>query len=156
MSIPPEARSQRVYETQLRALRMALEEGVDPELLIGLDRAVRDCPDNTLPGLMLLKGETLMATATTREDIIRATWPFFRIVIHFPDDPLAADGLYRAALALERLGREDKSTELLEECLAHEHVTDATRGLAESARARLQPGDGEGGSSGLEPLEIGG
>jgi len=144
MSIPPEARSQRVYETHLYALRAALGDGVAPELLDGLDRAVRDCPDEALPGLMLLKGEALMTTATTHEDIIRASWPFLRVAIHFPDDPLAADGLYRAALALERLGREDKAMELLEECLGHERVTDPTRKLAESARLRLQPGDSEG------------
>ncbi len=144
MSSPPEARSRRVYETQLHALRAALGDGVDPELLASLDRAVRDCPESALPGLMLLRGETLMTTATTREDIVRASWPFLRVAIHFPDDPLAADGLYRAALALERLGREDKAVELLEECLGHEGLTDQTRQMAESARARLQPGNTEG------------
>lgn len=138
LSMPVIARSEQVYGIQLHALRESLKDNIDPAGIGNLDRAIRDCPETVLPGLLLLKGEALLRTASTREDIIRAAWPYLRVAIHFPDDPRAADGLYGAATALDRLGGTAKAIELLEECLGHKRVTTRTRRLAEEARTRLQ------------------
>ncbi len=138
LSFPTSARSQRVYEIQLHALRKVLEDHVQPTELDGLDHAIRNCPDGLLPDFLLLKGHALLRTASAREDIIRASWPFLRVAIHFRDDPRAPEGLYGAALALERLGRTDKAIELVDECLAHKRLTDQTRSLAEEALARFR------------------
>ena len=137
MSIPPSARSQRVYAIQLRAFQEVLADDVEPAELSSLDIAIGDCPDEILPSFLLLKGRTLLRTAATRDQVIRASWPFLRVAIHFRNDSRAAEGLYDAALALERLGRPDKAGELLQECLEHKWLTPRTRSLAETARARL-------------------
>lgn len=136
--IPEAVRSERVFAVVLAALRETLQSGVTTERLAYLDRAVRDCPDASLSGFMLLKGETLLRTAVAREDIIRASWPFLRVVVHMPDDPRAADGLLGAASAVERLGRTDQAIALVEECLAHKRLSDESRGKAQSMLARLR------------------
>ena len=82
---------------------------------------------------------------TTREEIIRAAWPFMRVAIHFPEDPRAAQGLYGAAQAVERTGRKDKAAQLLEECLGHRSLTAETRSLAEAALNRLKAMETSGG-----------
>ncbi|UCC32713.1 MAG: hypothetical protein JSU86_10600 [Phycisphaerales bacterium] len=137
ISIPPSARSQRVYAIQLRAFEEALADDVEPAELSSLDIAIRDCPDEILPSFLLLKGRTLLRTAATREELIRASWPSLRVAVHFRNDSRAAEGLHDAALALERLGRPDKARELLQECLGHKWLTPQTQSLAETARARL-------------------
>ena len=68
-----------------------------------------------------------------------------RVAIHFPDDAGAADGLYGAARAVERIGRVDKAIELLEECLGHPRLTPQTRRSAETALMRLRGGAGAAG-----------
>ncbi len=144
MVIPELLGCERVYTIQLVALKGALSDDVRPEELESLDRAIRDCPKATLPGFLLLKGETLLRTATTREEIIRAAWPFMRVAIHMPSDPRAAEGLVGAAAAVERMGRRDKAIALLEECLQRKRgLTKETRQKAEAALSRLRSG-GEG------------
>ena len=138
LSIPVSARSVRVYEIQLHALRATLIDNVDSGALSNLHQAIRDCPDTVLPGLLLLKGEALFRTASVRDDIVRSSWPFLRVAIHYPDDPRGTEGLYRAALVLERLGNPDKAIELLEECVGHKHVTTETHRAAEAAAERLR------------------
>jgi hypothetical protein len=140
LPIPDELRSERSFEIVTAALRQAAAESVDDDWRGGLDRAIRDCPAVTLPDLLLLKGKTLLQTASTKEDTLRAGWPFMRVAIHMPDDPRAAEGLLGAAQVVERVGRSDKAIELLEECLAHHALTDQTRKDARSALARLRPG----------------
>lgn len=136
---PPEAvRSEHVFAVLLAALRETLQSGVTTERLANLDRAVRDCPDSSLPSFLLLKGETLLRTAAAREDIIRASWPFLRVVVHMPDDPRAAGGLLGAASAVERLGRGDQAIAFVEECLAHKRLSDETRGKAQVMLTRLR------------------
>ncbi|MEK7730999.1 MAG: hypothetical protein AAB363_04000, partial [Planctomycetota bacterium] len=114
LPFPEAVRSEHGYAGVLAALRETLQSGVTAERLAYLDRAVRDCPDATLPGFMLLKGETLLRTAVAREDIIRASWPFLRVVVHIPDDPRAAEALLGAASAVERLGRTDQAVAFVE------------------------------------------
>ena len=138
LAVPASARIERVFAIQLAALNEALKEHVEPAVWDSLDRAIRWSPQEILPSFLLLKGKTLLRMASTQEDIIRAGWSFMRVAIHMPDDPRAAEGLYAAALALERIGRPDKAVSLLEECLAHKRLGDDTRKLAQAALGRLQ------------------
>ena len=138
MVIPEAQRCERVYVIQLAALEQTPPEEIGPDELAGLDRAIRDCPTTLLPSFLLLKGHVLARIATTPEEIVRASWPFMRVVAHMPDDPRAADGLYGAALILGRLGRNDQAVELLNECLTHKHVRDETRQAANAALQRLK------------------
>lgn len=140
LCIPANARSERVYEIQLHALRATAVNGVDSGILRNLHQAIRDCPDTVLPDLLLLKGDMLFKTAAMREDIVRSCWPFLRVAIHYPDDPRGTEGLYRAALVLERLGNRGKAIELLEECVGQKQVTSETRRGAEAAASRLRAG----------------
>jgi hypothetical protein len=142
LTIPPEATSRRVYAIMLSALRAALDSDPSREALAGLERCISGCAESALPGFLLLKGRVMMARASTREDIIRASWPLMRIVAHMPDDALAAEGLYETALALERIGRRDQATALLVECAAHPRVAEELRRSATAALDRLR-GDGE-------------
>jgi hypothetical protein len=136
MRIPAPVRSARAYEIQLSAMEKALTE-VTEAALSGLDRAIEDCPDEQLADFLLLKGRLLLNSAETREEIIRASWPFLRVTIHMPGDPRAAEGLLGAATALERLGQPVKAIQLLEECLAHSSVGNEVRSEAEAAMKRL-------------------
>jgi len=138
LAIPEAVRSDRVYACVLAAMQETLKGGVGPERLANLDRALRDCPDSSLPGFLLLKGETLLQTAAAREDIIRASWPFLRVIVHMPDDPRAAEALLGAASAVERLGRIDQAVAFTEECVAHKRLSDVTRGKAQAMLTRLR------------------
>ncbi len=137
--IPEALRCRRVYAILLPALTQRLDAHVDAEALAGLDRAILYSPDDLLPSFLLLKGNALLRSASTRDDRIRAAWPFMRVAIHMPRDPRAAEGLYGAALAVEQIGRKNKAIELLTECLARKHIGDKTRQLAHEALARLRP-----------------
>lgn len=141
LPVPEAVRSERVYAGVLAAMQETLKAGVSSARLADLDRAVRDCPDSLLPSFLLLKGETLLRTAAARDDIIRASWPFLRVVVHTPDDPRAADGLLGAASAVERLGRKDQAVAFVEECLAHRRLADETRGKAQAMLTRLRSTD---------------
>jgi len=138
LALPEAVRSERVYAGVLAAMRETLRSGVNPERLASLDRAVRDCPDSSLPSFLLLKGETLLRTAVGPEDVIRASWPFLRVVVHMSDDPRAADGLLGAAAAVERLGRGNQAIAFVEECLAHKRLSDDTRSKAQAMLTRLR------------------
>lgn len=129
-----------VYLIQLAALEDVLNEQVEAAAMRSLDRAIAGCPRSLLASFLLVKGKTLLRTALTRDDLIRASWPLMRVAIHMPDDPRAADGLLLAAEAVERVGRPDKAIELILECLAHRHVRAGTRRQAQGALARLQAG----------------
>ena len=136
--VPEFARCDRVFAIQLAALTQALQDGPTTEELVGLDGLIERCPEAMLPGALLLKGEVLLRTAQSREELIRAGWPFLRVAVHMPNDPRAAEGLFGAARALERLGRIDKAAELIAECLAHKKLTEETRKRAQAALERLQ------------------
>lgn len=148
--IPPPVRSERMYRIQLEAMEAAFDANAGEAALAALDRTIRDCPQTVLPSFLLLRGEWLLRAASTREEIVRAAWPFMRAAIHFPADARAAQGLYRAATALERLGRVDKAVQLLRECLGHAAVDGETRRLAEVALARLSPSAPNAGGEGAE------
>ena len=136
--LPQAWRNERVYEIQLAALRTLLQGVFTPGKLRALDQALADCPEAVLPSFLLLKGETLLRVASAREEYIRAAWPFMRVVIHMPDDPRAAEGLYGTAQAMERIGRAKKAVQLLEECVAHARVSAEVRQRAEQDLKRLR------------------
>jgi tetratricopeptide (TPR) repeat protein len=141
LDLPPSARLDRAYSIQLTAMEAVLADAVEPQVWESLERAIRWAPEEVLPNFLLLKGRTLLHTAKSEEEIIRASWPFMRVAIHMPEDPRAADGLYGAALALERIGRHDKATALLEECLGHKRLKESTGKSARAALERLRPAD---------------
>ncbi len=140
LPVPPEIRVERVYSIQLRALRATLKVGAVPEAMAALDRAILNAPEALLPECLLLKGRTLLVGANTKEQIIRASWLFLRVAIHFPSAARAPEALYDAALAVERIGRVDKAIELLEACVAHTLVVEATRQSATVALRRMRSG----------------
>ncbi len=140
MVIPDSIRTGRVYAIVLRAMETALNGQVQPAVLEGLDRAILDCPEEHVASFLLLKGQDLLRSALVKEEIIRASWPFLRVVAHMPDDPRAIDGLFGAAIALERLGSPEKAIQLLEECLAHEQMNDPARGRVKTMLKRLRSG----------------
>lgn len=138
LTIPEAARSARAYLIQLDALRRVLKASAGPNELAMLDRAIRDCPKALLPQFLLLKGKTLLERASAREDTERAAWAFLRIAIHFPEDGQTPEALYQTSLALERLGRRDKSVKLLSECLTHARLGEDIRRLARASLERLR------------------
>ena len=138
LEISERLRCHRAFTVQLTALEQSMIDVVSKESLAALDQAIRDCPKTMLPSFLLLRGESLMRVATTREDYIRAAWPFMRVVAHMPDHPLVPRALLRVAQAVEHIGRSDKAVELLEEGLAHTGLDPATRVLLRQSLDRLR------------------
>ncbi len=136
--LPTESRSPEVYRILLSAMTNCLSAKVHSNVMAAVDRAIAHCPDSLLPDFLLLKGQTLTRTANTPEELMRAAWPLLRVSIHFARDPRAAEGLYEAAVVMDRLGRRKKAQQLLAECLEHAHVTEATKKLALKAQLRLE------------------
>ena len=91
---------------------------------------VTDSVEGIVPDFLMLRGAFLAGKARTREDLMRASWPFLRVAIHFPDDPRAADGYYEAARLLERIDLSDHAAVLMRACLDHEGVSESTRAKA--------------------------
>lgn len=143
LTVPPTIGSKQVYAVQMEAMRRALESRAEAAALAGLDRAIHNCPDALVPGFLLLKGDALLRAALEHDEIVRAAWPFLRVVIHYPDDARAPKGLLGAASAMTRLGRPDKSARLLEECLAHELLDEPTRQRAQDALRNLRGAGGQ-------------
>lgn len=135
LDLPPSLRLEGLYVLVFQALADMLSAGSDATALGHLDRAIRDCPRSALPDFLLLKGRTLMKAAQSSEDVMRASWPFLRIVAHLPSDPRAAEALHETALAMDRLNRRDRALELVRECLAHPRVSAAVRAAAEESLA---------------------
>ncbi|MCH7838867.1 MAG: hypothetical protein IID38_01335 [Planctomycetes bacterium] len=138
MRLPPSSRTERAYAIVLGAMNTALSGPARPAVMDGLDRAILHSPDLHVADFLLLKGRVLLRTAVSKEDVIRASWPFLRVVAHMPDDPRTADGLYGAALALDKMGKPDQARRLLQECLVHEKAQEQVRKQAEVLLTRLQ------------------
>lgn len=130
--------TEQVYGIVQHALRVTLSRNVTPEHLDGLDRAIRYAPEALLPDFLLLKGDVLLAAAQTREALIRASWPYLRVVAHAPDDARSGAALIGAAHALERMESFPQATALLKECLARGDASDDIRHRANEALRRIQ------------------
>ena len=137
-TIPAAARSSQAYAIVYQACETLLEADPPTAGLTGLDIAIQDCPLESLASFLLLKGKVLLRTATARNEIIRATWPLLRVVVHLESDPLAPEALYESAVALQRLGRKEQAADLLRECRDHRKVSAKTGQLAKVALERLQ------------------
>ena len=138
LSIAAPARSEGVYAIVLAAMQTATSESATPSHFAALDRAIRDCPERSLSGFLILKGRLLFRTAKTREDVIHAAWCFMRVAIHLPDDPLVPEALVEAAGALRGLEREDQAASLLDECLTNVRIGEETRKQAEEMLAEIR------------------
>jgi hypothetical protein len=138
LSIAAPARSEGVYAIVLAAMQIATGESATPSNFAALDRALRDCPERSLPGFLLLKGRLLLRAAKSREDVIHAAWCFMRVVIHLPGDPLVPEALVEAAGAVRRLERADQAAALLDECLTHARIGGETRKRAEEMLAEVR------------------
>jgi len=138
LRMPESVRTKRTGQIQFAALAKVFESVATEEHLKWLDRAIADCVDEIVPDLLLLRGRSLLGAAGTREEFIRAGWAFMRVVVHFADDPRAAQGLLEAATVHERIGRPDKAVRLLEECLRHKGAAPAVIDKAQAALERLR------------------
>ena len=140
LPIAASIRSEQVYTILTSAFREVLGGATTVTVRAALDRAIRDCPESVLADFLLIKGESLLRSAKTREEVIRAAWPFMRVVIHMGDDTRAADALFGAATALEQLGNRDRARVMLSECLAHVGASEKVKSQAQAMLARLRTG----------------
>jgi hypothetical protein len=136
--VPEDILTERTCAILKSALTEALHSDPSVERLTAVDRAVASCPDSSVGGFLLLKGDALVRTASTREDFIRASWPYLRVAAHRPDDSEAADALVGGANALERALQTDDAVKLLEQAIAHPRVSDTARRLANESLERLR------------------
>lgn len=127
-----------IYEILIDVLDRDMQREVTLESLTRLNEAIADAPTEMLSRLLLLKGFALLRYEGEPRSEIPAGWAFMRVVAHMPDSPDAAKGLYGAALAMEKLGRVDKSVSLLQECRNHKFATAAIQALATNMLRRLQ------------------
>ncbi len=139
LSLAAPARGEGVYAIVLAALEIATRETATASNFESLDRAIRDCPNASLAGFLLLKGRLMLRTAKSREEIIRAAWCLMRVAVHMPDDMLAPAALVETAEALRRIDRRDQATSILKECLAKKQIDEPTRQRAESMLRGLRP-----------------
>lgn len=135
--IDPAIRSPMIYAIQARAMADGLDQPPFSGGSLALEDAIAYSPAETLPAFLLLKGHRLMSQADSPEQIIRATWLYMRVAIHFPDDQRAVDGLYHTAMAMDRMGRPGKAKMLLTESLRHEKISDVMRKTVRSAMENL-------------------
>jgi len=136
--LPPEARVEAVYRIRLTALAELFEQGGEEALVAAaLDEAIRHAPESLLPAFLMLKGRMQARHADERVDLLRASWPFLRVAVHFPQDPRVPEALYEAARLLVRADDPADAMRLLDECLANKNVTAEVRQRAETLRQRL-------------------
>ncbi len=136
MHVPRSIRSPAVYAIVAEAMRRSIAADANQTVLDALDEAIRQAPDASVADFLLLKGDALSKNARTRDDLIRASWPYLRVVVHLPDDSRAADGLLGAAKVLSRLGRDEPAAALLKECALHRVARPEIRQQAEQLLAR--------------------
>ena len=134
LQLPESALHDRPCRIQYKALTHVFKLGPTSDTYQWLDRAIRESVDSVVPDLLLLKARALLEGGTRKEEWVRAGWAFMRVVIHFKDDPAAAEGLLGAAQVYERIGRADKAITLLSECVDHASASEA---VAQEARAAL-------------------
>jgi hypothetical protein len=140
LAVPAAARTPQVFAILTDALRVALETEPTEAEFDALDRAMEAAPEENLPDLLLLKARTLLASATTGDEVMRACWPLLRVAIHMPKDGRAAEALLVAASGLDRLGRADRAAALLAECLGNPAITPLVKERAEVMLARFGGG----------------
>jgi CBS domain-containing protein len=131
LAVPAPARTEHMYGVILRAMQEVFTGTPGSLSLATLDRAIRDCPENVLPGFLILKGQVLLQSAKTREEIMHAAWAFLRVPIHMPNHDFAPKALLEAARAMKALERTEQAQTLLAECLNHPKISKELRQEAE-------------------------
>ena len=121
--IPPSARLESLFGVQADAIQRELDRADSDDLPTSIDQAIMYCPETMLSRFLMFKGDLLARTARSRRDLLRASWPFLRVAIHFPRDARAPEGLLKASTALARAGLTEKALELVEESLRHPLLT---------------------------------
>jgi len=137
MPIPESVRTEALYKIVREALGVWMEKEASPTALDALDANIRDCPVANLPDFLLLKGDVLARSAHTKEELVRASWPYLRVAINVSDDPRAADGLLAAAALMQRLEKPNLAMSLTDECLAHPRILESTKARATAFRGEL-------------------
>lgn len=137
LALPEYVASGAACEILSSALRTAMLGASGSAGFATLDQAIDRCPEDRLAVLLLVKGDVLLARARTREEIIRASWPYLRVAIHMPDDPRAPEALLRTAEAVGRIGNKERAAKLLAECAAHPQATEEIKRKAQEAAARI-------------------
>lgn len=143
-TIPEALQTEAVCSVVREALSETLKSDPSAERTAALDRAIRDCPDASLGGLLLVRGETLLRTAQSHEDFIRASWPFLRAAAHGDTTPEAAEGLLGGGRALVSAGRGDYAAKLFEQAAAHPSARESARQSAAEMLDRLRTSNAGG------------
>jgi tetratricopeptide (TPR) repeat protein len=130
VEIPEPAWTEPVFRIQIEAFRRMPQQGAENRLAALVDQALRSAPDALLPELLLMKGAALERAAQSRGDLLRAAWPYLRVVIHFPDHALTPRALLNVAGVLERAELPDKALAVLQESLGHARAGDELRNEA--------------------------
>jgi hypothetical protein len=124
----------RTLAIKLEALRAEIAGKRFAAAGSALDALIADAPQEYLPAVLILKSQALLAGAQDEREFLQAALPAMRVVVHFPQDALAAEGLVLAAEAHERAGRTADAERLLRECLRR---GDGSERVLEQARSGL-------------------
>lgn len=138
LAIPKAIRVESVYDIITRAIQVLAHDDQFNEAFKGLDQAILNSPKSILPELLWLKGRMLEKSAESQEALIRASWSYMRVVIHFPEHSLAPKSLYQTAELMSRIDKQDKAVALLRECLQHKQLDERTKQLAENELVQWQ------------------
>lgn len=138
LTIPKSIRVESVYSKIEDAVASVITDDQLEIALSGLDRAIQYCPESKIPAFLMFKGRVLLKSADSQPAFIRASWPFMRLAIHFPEHSLTPKSLYHAAEVMHRIGRTNKAAELLKESLKHKRLDDGTRHLVNQAMKQWQ------------------
>lgn len=136
--IPPIVASRSAYAAKSDALLHWGSNGHWPAVLTLVDADLANAPRAILPELLMVKARALAATGKSEDALIRAGWTAMRVVIHYPDDPLAPEALLLTAEIEERIGRVPTALQLLVECINHGRIAAAVRDQAMNLKKRLQ------------------
>lgn len=142
LTVPEELLADRTCSVITFALADALRSDPSVERLSSLDRAIAGCPSASLPELLMLKGDTLLRVAATREDFLRAGWAYLRVVAHFSDEPAAPVAMIRAASTMEKAARSDYAVKLLEQAATHPRSTESIRKQASDSIQKIRAASG--------------
>lgn len=130
--------SPAMYEAKLEALDRLLRDAAAEDALIGADMILGSCDESLLPAALLRKGQAQVALAARPEEYVRASWPFLRVCVHFPQSSEAVPAWRGAADALRRAGEIDDARRALRVCLGRSDVPPPVRATIEKELESLE------------------
>lgn len=119
--------SPAMYAAKLEALDRLLRDAAAGDALLGANMIIGSCDASLLPAALLRKGHAQVALADRPADYVRASWPFLRVCVHFPQSSEAVPAWRGAADALRRAGETDDARRALRACLDRSDVSQAVR-----------------------------